>query len=166
MNTSALTRRRAMQGTALAAATAMASFGSSPGNAQGAAWPSRPVRIVVPFPAGGTTDLLARILAEPLQQRLGAPFVVENRGGAGGSVGSDLVSKADPDGYTLLMTTIGTAAINYELYKGSDPVWKSGFQAHVRTASASSAVTVSVLPSTCSTLPSALRVPSSFTAPL
>lgn len=119
MNTSALTRRRAMQGTALAAATAMASFGSSPGNAQGAAWPSRPVRIVVPFPAGGTTDLLARILAEPLQQRLGAPFVVENRGGAGGSVGSDLVSKADPDGYTLLMTTIGTAAINYELYKGS-----------------------------------------------
>jgi tripartite-type tricarboxylate transporter receptor subunit TctC len=77
------------------------------------------VRIVVPFPAGGTTDLLARVLAEPLQKHLGVPVVVENRGGAGGSVGTDFVAKSEADGYTLLMTTIGTAAINYELYKGS-----------------------------------------------
>jgi len=88
-------------------------------DAQEAAWPSRPVRLIVPFPAGGTTDLLARIVAERLQQRLGVPVVVENRGGAGGSIGADLVAKSAPDGYTLLMTTIGTAAINYELYKDS-----------------------------------------------
>ncbi|MFC7555353.1 Bug family tripartite tricarboxylate transporter substrate binding protein [Pseudoroseomonas wenyumeiae] len=88
-------------------------------SAQDAAWPNRPVRIVVPFPAGGTTDLLARVLSEPLQKHLGVPVVVENRAGAGGSVGADFVAKSDADGYTLLMTTIGTAAINYELYKGS-----------------------------------------------
>lgn len=116
MDKPALTRRHVLLGSALVLAP---SLHPSPGRAQGTDWPSRPVRIVVPFPAGGTTDLLARILAEPLQQRLGAPFVVENRGGAGGSVGSDYVAKAEPDGYTLLMATIGTAAINYELYKGS-----------------------------------------------
>jgi tripartite-type tricarboxylate transporter receptor subunit TctC len=112
-----MTRRRAVGGAALLAASA--SLLPKPAGAQGAAWPSRPVRLIVPFPAGGTTDLLARILAERLQQRLGATFVVENRGGAGGSIGSDVVAKADPDGYTLLMATIGTAAINYELYKDS-----------------------------------------------
>jgi tripartite-type tricarboxylate transporter receptor subunit TctC len=115
-----LTRRQALRGVALLAGTAALSA-ALPGvlRAQGAAWPSRPVRIVVPFPAGGTTDLLARVLAEPLQKHLGVPVVVENRGGAGGSVGADFVAKSDPDGYTLLMATIGTAAINYELYKGS-----------------------------------------------
>jgi tripartite-type tricarboxylate transporter receptor subunit TctC len=112
-----MTRRRAVGGAALLAASA--SLLPKPAGAQGATWPSRPVRLIVPFPAGGTTDLLARILAERLQQRLGATFVVENRGGAGGSIGSDVVAKADPDGYTLLMATIGTAAINYELYKDS-----------------------------------------------
>jgi tripartite-type tricarboxylate transporter receptor subunit TctC len=112
-----MTRRRAVGGAALLAASA--SLLPKPAGAQGAAWPSRPVRLIVPFPAGGTTDLLARILAERLQQRLGATFVVENRGGAGGSIGSDVVAKADPDGYTLLMATIGTAAINHELYRDS-----------------------------------------------
>lgn len=110
-----MTRRQALRGAALLTAMAF----PTAGQAQNGAWPNRPIRIVVPFPAGGTTDLLARVLAEPLQKQLGVPVVVENRGGAGGSVGSDFVAKSEADGYTLLMTTIGTAAINYELYKGS-----------------------------------------------
>jgi len=112
-----ITRRRVLRGAALLAVSC--SLIPKPGAAQAPTWPSRPVRIIVPFPAGGTTDLLARIVAEQLRQRLGTTFVVENRGGAGGSIGSDVVAKADPDGYTLLMATIGTAAINYELYKDS-----------------------------------------------
>jgi len=89
--------------------------------AQGdAPWPTRPVRIVVPFPAGGTTDLLARVLADALGARLGQPVVVENRGGAGGNIGADAVAKSN-DGHTLLMATIGTAAINYGLYRSTMP---------------------------------------------
>ena len=83
--------------------------------AQGA-WPNRTVRLVVPFTPAGTTDIAARILAERLTQRLGQQVVVENRPGAGGNVGSDAVAKADPDGYTLLMCTISSGAINYSLY--------------------------------------------------
>jgi len=70
-------------------------------HAQGA-FPDRPVRVVVPFPAGGTTDMLARLFAQRMTEGLGQPVVVENRGGAGGSVGADAVAKAAPDGYTLL----------------------------------------------------------------
>ena len=88
---------------------------------QAANWPNRPVRMVVPFSAGGTTDLVARIIAEPLGTRLGQTFVVENRPGAGGNIGADVVAKADPDGHTILMTTIGTAAINYSLYRNNMP---------------------------------------------
>ena len=84
--------------------------------AGGAAYPSRPVRIVVPFTPAGTTDVAARILGERLQARLGQPFTIENRAGAGGNVGSDYVAKAEPDGYTLLMQTISSGAINYTLY--------------------------------------------------
>ena len=115
------TRRRALLG-----ASALLSAAVLPGPrraafAQGdAAWPTRPVRIVVPFPAGGTTDLLARVLADALGARLGQPVVVENRGGAGGNIGADAVAKSN-DGHTLLMATIGTAAINYGLYRSSMP---------------------------------------------
>lgn len=79
-------------------------------------WPTRSVRIVVPFAAGGTTDILARALAPELQRSFGQPFVVDNRGGAGGNLGATEVARAAPDGYTLLMGTVGTHAINVSLY--------------------------------------------------
>ena len=84
-------------------------------HAQGS-WPTRPVRIVVPFPAGGTTDILARAMAPELQRAFGQPFVVDNKPGAGGNSGAAEVAKAPPDGYTLLMGTVGTHAINPALY--------------------------------------------------
>ena len=87
-----------------------------PGAALAQAWPNKPVRLVVPFPAGGTTDILARAMAQKLSESLGQAFVVDNRPGAGGNIGSDIVAKSAPDGYTLLMGTVGTHAINPGLY--------------------------------------------------
>ncbi len=79
-------------------------------------WPTKPVKIVVPFAAGGTTDILARAIAPELSKAFGQPFVVDNRGGAGGNVGADIVAKSPADGYTLLMGTVGTHGINRALY--------------------------------------------------
>ncbi len=79
-------------------------------------WPTRTVKIVVPFAAGGTTDLSARIIAEQLGQSFKQPFIVENKAGAGGNLGAAEVAKAAPDGYTFLMGTPGTQAINQFLY--------------------------------------------------
>lgn len=81
-----------------------------------AAWPSKPVRIVVPFAPGGTTDILARALVPDLSAAFGQQFIVDNRAGAGGNVGADIVAKAPGDGYTLLMGTVGTHGINRALY--------------------------------------------------
>ena len=107
-------QRRALLGGI--AATALA----TPALAQ--AWPNRPVRLVVGFPPGGTTDLAARVLIEPLTQRLGQSVVVENRpGGSGGNIGADVVAKADPDGYTVLMQTVSSGAINFGLYGSRMP---------------------------------------------
>jgi tripartite-type tricarboxylate transporter receptor subunit TctC len=85
--------------------------------AQEAAWPSRPITIVNGFPSGAGTDIYARKLAEPLSQALGVPVVVDSRTGAGGNIASDAVAKARPDGYTFLLATAGTHAINAALYK-------------------------------------------------
>ena len=80
-------------------------------------WPSKPVTLVVPFAAGGGTDIGARILAQRLSQMWGQPVVVDNKGGAGGNVGLEAVSRAKPDGYTLLIGNVGTQSINPTLYK-------------------------------------------------
>ncbi|APT58187.1 ABC transporter substrate-binding protein [Roseomonas gilardii] len=110
--------RRLLGAAALAALPALALPGR-PALAQAkpaTPWPERTTRIVVPFPPAGTTDILARILADRLGPRLGVAVVVENRAGAAGVIGSEAVVRAEPDGTTLLMTTIGTGAINYALY--------------------------------------------------
>src|SRR5438128_8080792 len=96
---------------ALAAAGALPNLLHAPG-----AWPTKPVRIVVPFAPGGTTDILARALAPELGKAFGQTFIVENKPGAGGNTGADLVAKSPPDGYTLLMGTVGTQSINAALY--------------------------------------------------
>jgi tripartite-type tricarboxylate transporter receptor subunit TctC len=101
----------------------MAAFGL-PALAQNA-WPTgKPINYMVPFPAGGTTDVLARLIGQKLGTALGTSVVVENRGGAGGSVGSEVASRAAPDGYTLLGGTVSSHAINVSLYAkiGYDPI--------------------------------------------
>ena len=87
-------------------------------------WPSKPVTYIVPFPAGGTTDILGRLIGQKLGPVLGTTIVIDNKGGAGGSVGSEVASRAAPDGYTLLGGTISSHAINVSLYPklGYDPI--------------------------------------------
>jgi tripartite-type tricarboxylate transporter receptor subunit TctC len=87
-------------------------------------YPTKPVRVIVSFPAGGPTDIVGRVIAGKLTELLGQQFVVENRTGGGGNIGADVVAKAPPDGYTLLVATVSTHAINPGLYKKMpyDPV--------------------------------------------
>ena len=87
-------------------------------------YPAKPITIVVPFAPGGTTDILARVVGQALSNELGQPVLVDNRAGAGGNIGAALVAKAPADGYTLLMGTVGTHAINQALYKklSFDPI--------------------------------------------
>ena len=87
------------------------------GHARAQAWPTKPVKLVVPYPPGGPVDISARLLAAKLPDALGQPVIVENRPGAGGNIGADFVAKSDPDGYTLVMGAIATHAINPSLFK-------------------------------------------------
>ncbi len=103
-------RRRALR-----ALAAVAACGAVPLRAA-EPWPTRPVRLIVPFTPGGSTDILGREIAQKLAEALGQPFVVENRPGAGGSIGATEAARAAPDGYTLLMGHIGTLAVNPSLY--------------------------------------------------
>ena len=108
-------RRRSILGIAATALAAPPSARSA--RAQGApAFPERPVRLVVAFPPGGPTDVVARILAERMARDLGQPVVVENRGGANGNIAADAVAKAPPDGYTVLYNT-SSIAISRALYR-------------------------------------------------
>ncbi|WP_280187472.1 Bug family tripartite tricarboxylate transporter substrate binding protein [Delftia sp. PS-11] len=118
-----LTRRRGLQ--ALAAAS-LAALGALTGTAALAQeqFPSKPITIIVPFAAGGTTDILARIVSQALQQELGQTVIVDNKPGAGGNIGAVAAARAPADGYTLFMGTVGTHAINAALYSkpGYDPI--------------------------------------------
>ena len=96
---------------ALLAAAAIA----GPAFAQGAAWPSKPVRMIAPFPPASTADVIARVLGQKLSQRLGQQFVVDNRVGASGNIGADAIAKAAPDGYTVGVVTSSTQAVAVSL---------------------------------------------------
>lgn len=90
---------------------------SGPVAAQTTDFPNKPVRIVVPFPPGGATDITARVVAEKLSTKWGQPVVIDNKAGAGGNVGSDLVAKSAPDGYNIVLGVTGSHSINISLYK-------------------------------------------------
>ncbi len=98
--------------------SSLMTLGALSAHAQSAApYPSRPVTVVVPFPPGGGTDVGARLVAQKLSLKWGQPVIIENRGGAAGRVGAELVAKAKPDGYTLLVGNVGTQSVNPALYK-------------------------------------------------
>jgi tripartite-type tricarboxylate transporter receptor subunit TctC len=96
-------------------AALLATAGALPA-AHAQAWPAKPIRIVVNFPAGGAADQIARAVSQPLQDALGQPVVVENRGGSGGNIGGEVVAKSVPDGYTLLMSSGGMVSVNPHIY--------------------------------------------------
>ena len=101
--------RRVLLASAAIAAVAPRAFAQAP-------WPAKPIRIIVPFPPGQSTDILARVMADQLTKALGQQVIAENRPGAGGSIGADAAAKAAPDGYTLLMVTISTHGIAPAIY--------------------------------------------------
>lgn len=122
MQHSHATRRFALGSIASAVVLGAGLLGGTSALAQ--AYPTKPVTIIVPFAAGGTTDILARIIGQALTAELGQSVVVDNRAGAGGNIGGQAAAKAAPDGHTLFMGTVGTHAINASLYKKMpfDPV--------------------------------------------
>ena len=117
LSRSHLRRRLVRQGLAAAAVLLLSPRPSPAQPAITAAdWPTRSMRLIIPFPPGGATDLLARVLADRLGTRLGQTVVAENRGGAAGVIAAEAASRADPDGYTLFFGSIGTASINAHLH--------------------------------------------------
>jgi tripartite-type tricarboxylate transporter receptor subunit TctC len=101
----------------LATAVATASLVAIQSQASAQAWPTRQVNLVVPFAAGTTSDLVARVFADHLSKAIGQPLIIDNRGGAGGNIGAAAVATAKPDGYTILLATTGPAATNKLMYK-------------------------------------------------
>jgi tripartite-type tricarboxylate transporter receptor subunit TctC len=124
-------RRRAFSRTVSSLVIAAAFGLVAPGAAFAAAYPDRPIRLVVPYPPGGATDIIGRVVAQRLGAALGQQVIVDNRGGAGGNIGAAAVAKAAPDGYTLLMgaltshsiiQTLESKTINYSLEKDFAPI--------------------------------------------
>jgi tripartite-type tricarboxylate transporter receptor subunit TctC len=107
-----ISRRRALAGCALVLGV-VAPLAASAQNA----WPSKPLRIVVPYPPGGSSDIIARAIAQPLSEALKQPVLVENKPGANGNLGADYVAKSAPDGYTVLLCDVGALAISPSVYK-------------------------------------------------
>ena len=127
--------RRALLGAAVLSAALCAALVATPGPAAAQpAFPSKPVRIIIGFPAGGPLDAHARLLADRLGQLLGQPVIVDYKAGAGGTVGADFVAKSDADGYTLLMANTGTMTINPAIYPKSPYQTLRDFAPVARTA--------------------------------
>src|SRR5687767_7171691 len=124
-------RRFVLSMAALAVLGATPLLSPQPADAADPAYPTRPVMMIVPYPAGGATDIIGRVLAEELSERLGQQVVVDNRAGAGGNLGAAAAARAEPDGYTLLMgaltshsinATLQQATANFDLEKDFAPV--------------------------------------------
>lgn len=136
-------------GTLLAAVAALSLAASAAAQGADPAWPSRPIKVVIPYGAGSSPDVFARIVGERLQQRLGQPVLIENRAGAGGNLGTGAVAKAPGDGYTFLVSTNGPLVYNTVLYKKLSydpftelrPVVLGGGQANVCAVRADSGIT-------------------------
>ena len=130
MHRSSTSRRGFALGAVALAAALVAPLGAQ----AEAAFPSKPITVIVPFAAGGTTDILARIVGQALGKELGQSVIIENRAGAGGNIGAQVAARAPADGYTLFMGTVGTHAINQSLYKklAFDPI--KDFQPLTRVA--------------------------------
>src|SRR5256885_17263180 len=131
-----------MSRSAIRAATCMALAISGIGHAEAQTYPSRTVTLVVPFPAGGPTDTIGRVIAEGLQASLGQPVIIENAAGATGSIGTGRVARAEPDGYTLILGTVATHVFNaagyslkYDVAKDFDPVSLIAFDPQIGRAS-------------------------------
>jgi tripartite-type tricarboxylate transporter receptor subunit TctC len=117
-------RRRKAMLTAIGRALAVAAIASAAAIAQAQTYPARPIKLIVPWPAGGGVDTAARIISEPLAQRLGQPIVIDNRPGAAGNIGTAAAAREKPDGYTLLMGSLSPNAVNPWLYEklGFEPI--------------------------------------------
>src|SRR6267143_2125026 len=118
------TRRTSMKRVAAALTAVLAAGLLAPPSARGQQYPNKPIRIIVPFAAGGTSDILARAIGPHLTTAWGQPVIVENRTGANGNVGADYVAKSAPDGYTMLLSDVGALSINPSVYTNMpfDPV--------------------------------------------
>jgi tripartite-type tricarboxylate transporter receptor subunit TctC len=131
--------RRAVLGTLASGAPALA----LPRAGHAAAWPDRPVTLVVPFPPGGSNDVVTRLVAQPLSREFGQPFVVDNRPGANGNIGASQVARAAPDGYTVLVSGNGQNAMNHGLYRNIPYDSRTSFIHVAQLASLPNALVVS-----------------------